>query len=97
MAQKRQWTVPEDLPEHGDDIYPIDRQEAQQAFLEAEAITQRLGGSLQIAPIRTEVSDGRWITRGYAFRHVPYVPAERAAKAEPAPVEELPDAEPVAA
>lgn len=77
MAQKRQWTVPEHLPELGDEVIPVDRDEAARAFLEAEVIMQRLGGSMQIAPIRTEVSDNRWITRGYAFRHVPYVPAER--------------------
>ncbi len=88
MAQKRQWTVPEDLPEHGTDIFPIDRDEAQRAFLEAETIVQRLGGSLQVAPIRVELNDGRWITRGYVFRHVPYVPAERAKDREPLPVDE---------
>jgi hypothetical protein len=82
MAQKRQWTVPEHLPELGEEVIPVDRNEAREAFLELEAIGQRLGGSFQIAPIRTEVSPNRWITRGWAFRHVPYVPAEKLASEE---------------
>jgi hypothetical protein len=74
--RKRAWTVPDDLPEH-DGIYPIDRNHAAEAFVEAETILARLGGVMMIAPVRTEVGPGRWVTRGYTFRHESFAPAER--------------------
>lgn len=93
-ARERQWVVPEDLPDrHPEDVQPVNREEAAQAFLEAEAILQRLGGVMQTASQRVEVADGRFITVGYVFRHVSYAPAQRAPSN--GHVEE-PEAEPLA-
>jgi hypothetical protein len=75
---KRDWTVPIDLPERAADgppYTPVDPSEAQQAFVDCEAMLRHLGGTLLIAPHRAEVSPDRWITLGYQFRHESYVPA----------------------
>ena len=94
MAAERQWVVPEDLPDHTD-IIPVDREEVLHAFQGAEEILHRLGGVIQIAAQRVEVSDGRFIPVGYVFRHISYAPAQRAQREDNG--HEVVDPEPVEA
>jgi hypothetical protein len=67
-ARSRLWIVPESLPEQraNGEVIAVDRQEAIEAFAEAE-----------IGPLRKQLGDGRWVTEGYAFEHKNYMPADR--------------------
>lgn len=73
--RKREWVVPE-YTRTDDDGYPlaVDREEALQAFVEAETLLYRIGGVLMVAPVRMDLGD-RWLTTGYQFRHESYAPA----------------------
>jgi len=73
----------------------VDREEAQQTFLEFEAIQAHLGGVVQIIPERLELypDTGVYGNRRLVFRWHSYVPATRAEhNGQPAEVrEEEPD------
>lgn len=77
MSVKRDWNVPIDLPERiqVQDFTPIDRGEAQQAFIDAETHLRDLGGGLIVQAVRVPFAEGRYLTVGYQFRHDSYVPA----------------------
>lgn len=102
MAEKnRKWNVPDNLPQiayHAqnvstDEVDPITPEESMQAFADAEAIGRRLGGVINIAPVRVERSDG-WITVGYVFSHQTFAEGIRRPAQEP---EVVPEPEPAAA
>jgi hypothetical protein len=78
-ARSRLWIVPESLPEQraNGEVIAVDRQEAIEAFAEAESVLYRVGGTLVIGPLRKQLGDGRWVTEGYAFEHKNYMPADR--------------------
>lgn len=77
MSVKRDWNVPIDLPERiaNHDYAPVDRAEAQQAFIDAETHLRDLGGGLIVQAVRVPFAKGRYLTVGYQFRHDSYVPA----------------------
>ena len=87
----RTWTVEERVltdRDSGEQWVGIDRAEAQEAYLECEAIQHRLGGAIIIAPDREQQPDGTFRTRRLVFRYESFVPARR-----PEPVAEEPQEE----
>lgn len=80
MSASRDWNVPDNLPAlyahahngGADDLQEIPAGEADQAFLQAAAITHRLGGGFTVGSVRVERSDG-WITLGYRFIYRSFV------------------------
>src|SRR3712207_1500680 len=76
---KREWFVPEELPQLlAEQVYvPVSREEAQDAHVEAEIISRRIGGVVKVGPIRFEVGDN-WVTVGYQFRWESFAPGDRA-------------------
>lgn len=105
MADKnRSWNVPQNLPEIAhyaqnvdtDGVDPLSVEESMQAFADAEAIARRLGGVVNVAPLRVERSDG-WITAGYVFHHQTFAEGIRRKQPEPQTEVVEPESEPVAA
>jgi hypothetical protein len=88
MSVKRDWNVPIDLPERVQEygangqIDPVDRGEAQQAFIDAETHLRDLGGGLIVQAVRVPFAEGRYVTVGYQFRHDSFVPAVQASEPE---------------
>ena len=103
-TKERDWVVPEHLPEmlRDREYVPIDPDTEALAFQRAAGTLHDIGGALQIAPVRVEIDEGRFVTLGYKFRWTLFSPAQHLPKdqhevedVEPSIVE--PDPEPVGA